>query len=171
MSGASRVRPHGAPVVLIVAAVLAWAPMAPAADLGRLFLSPGERSALDRLRYRSETEPPQAEPAAAPATPLEALAETLPPAADPVRVDGYVARSGGPATIWVNGANNVRGEIAAGATDANAPVLVGDRDRVRVPVTGVPGGVALKPGQTFDPALERVTDAYEQPPEGFLAPD
>jgi hypothetical protein len=66
-------------------------------ELGRLFYSPEERAAMDRHRY--------ARP------PVEAKVEAPPPVAAPVHVDapgmvtldGYVSRSSGLSTTWVNG--------------------------------------------------------------------
>lgn len=54
-------------------------------ELGRLFYSPAERAALDAGRQAG--------------TRRAVAAET--PA--PLRIDGYVRRSGGGATVWVNG--------------------------------------------------------------------
>lgn len=60
------------------------APSPPLADtVGRLFLAPADRAALDRARVRGERERPAA-------------------AAGTVTLNGVVRRSGGPSTVWVN---------------------------------------------------------------------
>lgn len=71
--------------ILALVASLAAAPSA-AAELGTLFHTPEERAALDRLRRGEPTEPPPA------------AAEARPPV-----VTGYVRRSDGRHTVWVDG--------------------------------------------------------------------
>ena len=76
----------------LLAAVLsgAWPVPAGAQQLGRLFHSAAERNALDSLR---KAKPPQQKPAGSQ------------PSAAPqsARVDGYVMRSDGKSTLWING--------------------------------------------------------------------
>lgn len=68
---------------------LGAAPAATAAGLGTLFLTPEERARLDRLRRGEPAEPVAAAPAANPRTPA---------------VTGYVKRSDGRNTVWLDGA-------------------------------------------------------------------
>lgn len=78
--------------------LLAHCALCGAQELGRLFFSPAERDALDARR----SEKPASAPAAAQA---------------PVRIDGYVLRSGGPSTVWVNGRmDRSYGRAKAGST-------------------------------------------------------
>jgi hypothetical protein len=66
------------------------------AELGRLFFSPEQRAQMNRMRFARP-------PAAAVETPA---AEPLaPPPTSPrlVTLDGYVSRSSGHSTTWVNG--------------------------------------------------------------------
>jgi len=63
---------------------------ASAQELGRLFHTPGQRNVLDAQR--------KTRPAAAPAVAPAATA----PARQSARVDGYVLRSDGRSTVWVN---------------------------------------------------------------------
>lgn len=143
-----------------------------AAELGRLFLSPAERDALDQARYATPARTGETidEMAAAveaqaelaePETPVEMLPSP------PVAIDGYVRRSGGPATVWINGTDAAEGNLADYGIEAR-DVRV-ERGRVRVPIGGHET-VTLKPGQTFDPASARISDAYEKPPDGFAPP-
>ncbi|HEX9181389.1 MAG TPA: hypothetical protein VF859_13390, partial [Burkholderiales bacterium] len=70
---------------LVVTALLAAAAAPAQADqLGRLFFTPEQRATLESLRLVPAT--------AAAATPT-----------DRVSVDGIVQRSGGAATVWING--------------------------------------------------------------------
>lgn len=86
-----------------------------AQELGRLFFSPAERDALDARRR----EIPGGAPAAAQA---------------PVRIDGYVLRSGGRPTVWVNGGvdrSHAKANVASILNHAEVRDVIGD-GQVRV---------------------------------------
>lgn len=101
--------------------------LAQAQELGRLFFSPEQRANLD-LRRKARMPDKPAAPIAAPTT----------------RVDGYVKRSGGPSTVWINGE-------ALGEGAGEAPRIDASRERGTVSVTVEGGGrVRLKPGETLD---------------------
>lgn len=137
--------------------------------LGRLFLTPGERNSLDYLRQTSKPpekivvgEEPEKDAGDQPPPP--------PPAAPaPVSVQGYVKRSDGKGTVWVNRQpvreTSRQGEIEIGK-------LGGPDNRVRVKVPGTGQPIELKAGQTYDPASGKVVDnARELPqPEPAAAP-
>jgi hypothetical protein len=114
---------------LLLAGMLAFS-CARAQELGRLFYTPEERAALDARRRARLPDKPAAAPAAvSPVT----------------RVDGFVRRSDGPSTVWVNGA--ALGEASPGS-DARVSIPTGDRS----------GRVRLKPGQTLDRGTGEVRD-------------
>ncbi|MCA8967309.1 MAG: hypothetical protein KDK06_00535 [Gammaproteobacteria bacterium] len=156
--------------IVLLACALAGAGQVAAAELGRLFLTPGERDALDQARYAA---PMPGDTAANAAAADEVVIELSPgqPAVElpvpPVEVDGYVKRSDGPATVWINGTDANEGNLADFGIDAR-DVRV-ERDRVRVPI-GREDSVTLKPGQTFDPGSARISDAYEKPPVAVAEP-
>lgn len=101
-----------------------------AQELGRLFFTPEERAALDARRRARLPDKPAAAP---------------PAAASPVtRVDGFVRRSDGPSTVWVNGATS--GEASPGS-DSRVSIPVGERARMR-----------LRPGETLDRGTGEVRD-------------
>jgi hypothetical protein len=124
--------------VLFFLVFAAAAAPAPAQDLGRLFFTEEQRAALD-ARRRARTPDKPAAAAASPTT----------------RVDGYVRRSGGPSTVWVNGES-------LGVEGRDAPrIESGQRDgRVSVPVGEGQGAVrfSLKPGQVLDRGTGQVRD-------------
>jgi hypothetical protein len=102
---------------LLLAVLAGAAGAADSAALGTLFHSPEERARLDRMR-RGE-----AEPAAAPA-PGQASAVT-----------GFVKRSDGRNTVWIDGTPvSVRGNQAADVFDPKAVRAYTDRhdDAVRI---------------------------------------
>ncbi len=120
--------------------------------LGRLFTTPAERVALDKLRF--------AQPKKEKVVVVKKEVQKAPPApprrVEAFRMDGLVVRSEGPNTAWVGG-NRVlnRSRIAQGVT-----VDPGSADRSGISVTLPMGGKALKlrPGQAFEPEAGRVTD-------------
>jgi hypothetical protein len=109
--------------------------LAQAQELGRLFFTPEQRANLD-LRRKARMPDKPAAPVAAPTT----------------RVDGYVKRSGGPSTVWINGE-------ALGESAAEAPRIDTSRERGAVSVNVEGGGrVRLKPGETLDRGNGEVRD-------------
>lgn len=125
------------PVLLSTAFVLAVAADARAADpLGRLFLTPEQREALDARRRARLPDKPATPTAVAPVS----------------RVDGYVQRSAGRSTVWVNGQ----------AISENTPEAPARVDRGARGVTlrlGEDGrGVRTQVGQSVDSATGEVRD-------------
>jgi len=129
------------------------------AEVGRLFFTPAERAALEQSRRQA-----QAAPTPAPEPPPQRPVVSAPPPAEVlpvVTVDGYVRRSGGEATVWVNGENSYDGGVATGRIDPRAARIHGQRIAI------TPGGthppVLLKPGQSYDPGSATTADVYEPP--------
>ena len=119
---------------LLIAALLC-APCA-AQELGRLFFSPAERAALDAQRQAGAVAPQAPSPA-------------------PMRVDGYLLRSGVPPTVWVNGS-------AAGPGSENDEVRVVpealDSGEVAVNRRHDRSSRRVKVGNTLDAASGQVQD-------------
>lgn len=126
---------------LLLAAFVATGAGAQAPVIGRLFTTPAERHQLDVQRGLIAA-PPQA-----PAM-QSAPAETLPPPAEPVTLDGFVKRSDGRTTVWVNQQPQER------ATFSGNP-----RQPMITVATPSGGSVTLKPGQTADLHSGRIDDA------------
>jgi hypothetical protein len=121
---------------LLAALVLCPAPVG-AQELGRLFFTPEQRANLDARRKARVPD----KPAAVSISPN-------------TRIDGYVERSGGPATVWVNG--EPVPEQAPEAPRIDTPAT--GEGRVSIS-TGEGGGrIRLKPGQTIDRASGEVRD-------------
>lgn len=133
----------------------------PAVELGRLFLSPAERDALDRARYADVAAEDEGDIDAAADNRLEDFEATVIELPEPtVTVDGYVERSSGPATVWINGMDSYQGNLAEQGIDARGLRL--EHSRVRLPRPGHAAPLLLKPGQSYDPQTTRITDAYER---------
>ena len=123
-----------------------------AADLGRLFLSPTQRTAIDDARRSVKLDPDK--PLLSPDEGTDSdLNPAAAPATETVTVNGFVSRSAGTPTVWVNGHDGAPGQLSPPARDGQ---------RVRVPLANGAGQVALKPGQSFDSGSRQVSDAYEQ---------
>ena len=118
----------------LLALVLLLPGAAPAQDLGRLFFTPEQRSALDARRRARVPDKPAAAPVVASPT---------------TRLDGYVKRSGGPSTVWVNGESVTEGT-------AQAPRIGGNE--VSVPVGDGGSRVRLRPGEVLDRGSGEVRD-------------
>ena len=122
-------------------ALLAWlcaAPALQAQELGRLFFTPEQRASLDARRKARVPDKPTATVVVSPTT----------------RLDGYVQRSGGPNTVWVNGESLLE-------TSPEAPrigVTRREDGRVSVPVGESGARVGLRPGETLDRGSGEVRD-------------
>jgi hypothetical protein len=107
-------------------------------ELGRLFFTPEQRAALDARRKARVPEKPAAAVVASPVT----------------RIDGYVKRSGGPSTVWMNGES-----LPDGAPEAPRIEQPGRPEgRVSISVGEGGGRVRLKPGEVLDRGSGEVRD-------------
>jgi hypothetical protein len=118
-------------LILIGGVLLLQIPaIASALELGRLFFTQEQRAALDARRKARVPDKPAAVTAAASPT---------------TRLDGYVKRSRGPSTVWVNG-ESIQENVA-------------ERDgRVGVSVGESGARVGLKPGEVLDRGSGEVRD-------------
>lgn len=124
-------------LAFLVAALL-LAPVAEAQELGRLFFTPEQRAALDARRRARVPDKPAAATVVSPTT----------------RLDGYVKRSQGPSTVWVNGEGQLE-------TSPDAPRIGATRrddGRVSIGVGESGGRVGLKPGEVLDRSTGEVRD-------------
>jgi len=103
-----------------------------AQQMGRLFFTPEQRAALDVRRKARVPDKPAAVVVASPTT----------------RLDGFVKRSTGPSTVWVNGE-----PLTEGAGDA-------PRIGPRVSISVGEGGrrATLRPGEVLDRGTGEVRD-------------
>jgi hypothetical protein len=114
--------------------LLVLAPCAQAQELGRLFFTPQQRADLDARRKARVPDKPAAAAVASPVT----------------RLDGYVKRSGGPSTVWINGESEAEGGPDAPRINPSGSVSIG---------VGESGGrVRMKPGESLDRGNGEVHD-------------
>jgi hypothetical protein len=101
-------------------------------EIGRLFFTPEQRVALDARRKGRVPDKPAAVVVASPTT----------------KLDGYVKRSGGPSTVWVNGEPMPEGGNDAPRIGPRVSISVGEGGR----------RAALRPGEVFDRGTGEVRD-------------
>ncbi|OGV73904.1 MAG: hypothetical protein A3B82_01070 [Methylophilales bacterium RIFCSPHIGHO2_02_FULL_57_10] len=134
--------------------------------LGRLFLTPAERASLDIVRQNSK--PPEKLVAAGEAendkTDAAPVALEAPPI---ITVHGYVRRSDGKGTVWVNGV-----PVQEKSTEKGFEVgrLQGNANQVQIKVSGTGKTVGIKAGQSFDPASGKVVDSLKDLPHDAITP-
>ena len=123
----------------LITLVVAHAP-APvqAQELGRLFFTPEQRAALDARRKARAPDKPAANVVTAPVT----------------RLDGYVKRSGGPPTVWINGESVPDNSPEAPRIDSSR----GPSGSVSISVGEAGGRVRLQPGEALDRGNGEVHD-------------
>jgi hypothetical protein len=109
---------------------------ADAQELGRLFFTPEQRAALDARRKARVPDKP---------TPTVASPTT--------RLDGYVKRSIGPTTVWMNGE-----PLPENSPEAPRVGAGGDSGRVGVTVGEGGARIGLKPGEVLDRGTGEVRD-------------
>lgn len=123
----------------LLALLLALLPAGPAAaqQLGRLFFTPEQRSALDARRAARLPDKPAA------------VAES-----PTTRVDGYVRRSSGKSTVWVDG------EALPDGLQLEGLRVQRGNDPTRVTVTVGEDGrrIEMRVGETLDRATGEVKD-------------
>jgi hypothetical protein len=122
--------------LIAVILLLLLAPSAQAQELGRLFFTPQQRADLDARRKARVPDKPAAAAVASPVT----------------RLDGYVKRSGGPSTVWINGES-----VTEGAPDAPR-IDRGPSGSVSIGVGEGGGRVRMKPGESLDRGNGEVHD-------------
>lgn len=125
-------------MIWLIGLLAAPAPAA-AQELGRLFFTPDQRAALDARRRARIPDKPAAVIVESPTT----------------RVDGYVQRSGGRSTVWVNGEPAPEGAQADGMRVRPAR---NDPSRFSISLGEKERSFELKVGQKLDRGTGEVRD-------------
>lgn len=142
---------------LILSAMVAasMGAVAHAEPLGRLFTAPEERAKLDQLRKLGPHAPMAADQPAA-----KLAAEPVP---DRMTLDGYVTRSSGKSTAWVNQIPHSENDPA---NTANSVIVLQRPSRPPLIYLRAQSGrrISVKVGETLDTHTGKVRDAYEPEP-------
>jgi hypothetical protein len=126
-----------AAALVLGAALAASAAPCAAQELGRLFFTPEQRSALDARRKARLPDRPTAAAVASPT----------------MRLDGYVKRSSGRSTVWVNSE-----ALDESALESPHIPRGSSDDRVSVPVGETRSRIQMRPGETLDRGNGEVRD-------------
>lgn len=145
-------------LALLLLVALAGPCLGEEAPLGRLFLSPEQRVALDnarRNRIRAEA--------------IAAAADKKPkiPPARSITINGIVSRSDGESTVWVNG-RPTDGETEDGLRVAVSP---GGQSSIVVREPEKGRKVRLKVGQRADLLTGRIEESYEREAKAPAVPE
>lgn len=116
-------------LAVLFSSLAGFSQSAAAQEFGRLFFTPEQRAALDARRKARVPDKPAAVTVASPTT----------------RLDGFVKRSGGPATVFVNGES-----LSDGGADSPRIAPAGEAAAVSLPVGETGARVTLKPGEILD---------------------
>ncbi len=145
-------------VILILSTLPMFAVAADLPPLGRLFLTPAERAALDVVRQNSR--PPEKIITPGDATYEETKEGDSAPVELPpvVTVHGYVKRTDGKGTVWVNG-QPVREKSTANNIEVGR--LQGNTNDVRIKLPSTGQTVKLKAGQSYEPVSGKVGSLRE----------
>jgi hypothetical protein len=129
--------------------------------LGRLFLTPTDRAALDAVRQNSK--PPEKIIKPSEKGDEEASAESAPVASLPiVTIHGFVKRSDGKSTVWVNGKPM---QEKSSSKDLEVGRLQGNTNQVPIKIPSTGQTVILKAGQSYDPASGKMADSLRDLPQ------
>lgn len=144
-------------LILLISCLPMLASAAEQSALGRLFLTPAERSALDIIRQNSR--PP--EKVVTSASIDEDEGTNTPPAPPIVTIQGYVKRSDGKGTVWVNGQ-----PMQEKSTSSNIEVgrLQRNTNDVQIKLPSAGQTVKLKAGQSYDPVRGKIGSLRELVP-------
>jgi hypothetical protein len=151
-------------LLIILTALPLMASAAESAPLGRLFFTPAERSNLNILRQNSKA-PDKVIKADEISKDDAAGAEGPVSAIKPVIMNGYISRSDGKNTLWVNDRE---------VTDRSAgrDVSVGRLNKNQVQVTVNKNKSAnLKPGQVYDPNTGKIYNHLSEAPKPAASDD
>ncbi|MFT4581325.1 MAG: hypothetical protein ACI915_005608 [Gammaproteobacteria bacterium] len=141
---------------IIVLAVMCDAAVA---DIGRLFFTPQERAAFDKMRQTQAAGPAEKPPEIPADMVIEGFATEPEPLKPTITIDGFVRRSNGRTTLWVNRENSYDGNLSASQIEAHTTHMHGSK--IHLTPLGEDLRVRLKSGQSYDPNTMTVTDVYE----------
>ncbi len=118
-------------------------------EQNRLFMKPGEREKLDQVRAKNFAKEQKSPPK------KTVVKKTAP--VPPVKVQGFIQRSDGKTTTWLNDKNTLESHTVDKTLNVGKSPDASGRVRVKLPNGKT---VTLKPGQTYDPKTGRIKQVY-----------
>lgn len=125
-----------------------------AEQLGRLFLTPEERSRIDKIRF---AKPKQEEPVKIVIKDIvtEEPEEPVPDIGG-IRVNGLVYRQDGKSTAWINNTNTFEGNLENQYIEVNSGDI--KPDNIKLKIYKNETDITLKVGETYETTTDEVTD-------------
>lgn len=137
----------------IILITISWYGVSEASDsLGRLFLTPDQRSALEKLRYQKPVVVKI--PEIITEEPAVSETETGKPEIGNIEVNGIVYRKNGKSTAWVNRVSSYEGDLSNEYIQIDADNIKPDDVEIVIPVNDTK--VNLKAGESFNPEAGEV---------------
>ena len=132
----------------IILITISWYGVSKADDsLGRLFLTPDQRTALEKLRYQKPVVVKIPEIIAK--EPAISETETVNPEIGNIEVNGLVYRMNGKSTAWINRVSSYEGDLANEYIQVDAGNIKPDDVEIVIPINDTK--VNLKAGESFNP--------------------
>jgi hypothetical protein len=137
-------------------------------DFGRLFSRPSERKNLDIMRQKQQlkvlTQQDLQQESSVGDVPV-----ALP---EPVTLQGYVKRSDGSTTLWVNGKavqeNSQVDDVEIGHLTRQQAMVKNSSDSLNVKIPATGKHIRLKAGQTYEPETNQIKELRQLAKEGRL---
>lgn len=132
-------------------------PSAYADDLGRLFTTPEQRAAMEKLRHQKPVETITVPEIAF----EEPEVEEEKPVIGGITVNGLVYRKGGKSTAWINSANTFEGNFGNEYIQIDAKNIKPDDVEIVIPINDK--SVKLRAGDTYDPETDQTfSSGYQE---------
>jgi len=149
-------------LILILLLALSTITYAEDARLGRLFFTPRDRATMDIVRQNSKAPDKviTSKDIEADVVPEDTPA-AIKKASQPVIVNGYISRSDGNNTVWVN--NQPMAEKSINQS-IKIEKLRADKGQVKIVLTDEKKAASLRPGQVYDPNSNRVYNSLRDVP-------
>ncbi len=157
---------HILAICLLISSLMVCAAETAKQPIGRLFFTPTERASLDIIRQNSKA-PDKVIKAEETAIESDIDVEVTPEPTRPVILNGYVGRSDGKNTVWVN--NQAMSEKSA-TKELSVGKIQKNNGHIQITVTGTEKkSVSLKAGQIYDPGSGKIYNYRKDVPEQVAA--
>lgn len=125
-----------------------------AEELGRLFLTPEERSRIDKIRY---SKPKKEEPVKIVIDEIveQEPEEPLPDIGD-ITIKGLVYRKDGKSTAWINNTNTFEGNLENQYIEVDTGEI--KPGNIKLKIYKNETDITLKVGETYETTTDKVTD-------------
>jgi len=137
-------------VCLLVVPIIA---SAEEARLGRLFFTPSERASMETISKNSKVPDKVITSKDIEEEPVTADTPSIKRASPPVIVNGYISRSDGKNTVWVN---DHPVQEKTNTQSVKVEKLRADKGQVKIILTDEKKAASLRPGQVYDPNSNKV---------------